>query len=192
MSKAEDLAEKLYPKKENVSFGPLPCEEPNVIDDNKPYRIGFIAGYKQAEKDNEITWEDIEKVFDLCYKILHDVYLMKFPDDKEEQKEFYQEVLKRFKEKKMQNDLLNRVNEIRSYIQKMIVASENNAKELRAMKERGFSQEGMLDKVIEVTSIQSEQIKTLATIALYVTKSDKFVSDMAISMVMEHEERKEK
>ena len=90
----------------------------------------------------------------------------------------------------MENDLLNRVNEIRSYIQKMIVASENNAKGLRAMKERGFSQEGMLDKVIEVTSIQSEQIKTLATIALYVTKSDKFVSDMAISMVMEHEERK--
>lgn len=63
----------------------------------------------------------------------------------------------------MENDLLNRVNEIRSYIQKMIVASENNAKGLRAMKERGFSQEGMLDKVIEVTSIQSEQIKFTAT-----------------------------
>ena len=92
----------------------------------------------------------------------------------------------------MENDLLNRVNEIRSYIQKMIVASERNAKGLRAMKERGFSQEGMLDKVIEVTAIQSEQIKTLATIALYVTKSDKFLSDMAISMAMEHEERKEK
>ena len=92
----------------------------------------------------------------------------------------------------MDNELLDRVNEIRSYIQKMIVASENNAKGLRAMKERGFSQEGMLDKVIEVTAIQSEQIKTLAMIALYVTKSTKFVSDMAMSMVMEHEESKER
>ena len=92
----------------------------------------------------------------------------------------------------MENELLDRVNEIRSYIQKMIVASENNAKGLRAMKERGFSQEGMLDKVIEVTAIQSEQIKTLAMIALYVTKSTKFVSDMAMSMAMEHEESKEK
>ena len=92
----------------------------------------------------------------------------------------------------MENELLDRVNEIRSYIQKMIVASENNAKGLRAMKERGFSQEGMLDKVIEVTAIQSEQIKTLAMIALYVTKSTKFVSDMAMSMAMEHEESKER
>ena len=50
----------------------------------------------------------------------------------------------------------------------------------------------MLDKVIEVTAIQSEQIKTLAMIALYVTKSTKFVSDMAMSMAMEHEESKER
>ena len=92
----------------------------------------------------------------------------------------------------MENDLLNRVNEIRSYIQKMIAASEKNAKGLRTMKERGFSQEGMLDKVIEVTAIQSEQIKTLAMIALYVTKSYKFVSDMGIAIVKEHEERRER
>lgn len=92
----------------------------------------------------------------------------------------------------MENNLLDRVNEIRSYIQTMIVASENNAKGLRAMKERGFSHEGMLDKVIEVTAIQSKQISTLATIALYITKNDKFVSDMAISMAMEHEEKEEK
>ena len=92
----------------------------------------------------------------------------------------------------MENDLLKRVEEIRSYIQKMIVASDNNARGLRAMKERGFSQEGMLDKVIEVTAIQSEQIKTLAMIALYVTKSSKFVSDMAMSMVMEHENQVKK
>lgn len=92
----------------------------------------------------------------------------------------------------MENDLLKRVEDIRSYIQKMIISSANNAKGLRTMKERGFSQEGMLDKVIEVTAIQSEQLKTLAMIALYVTKSSKFVSDMAISMAMEHENQVKK
>ena len=89
----------------------------------------------------------------------------------------------------MENNLLDRVNNIRSYLQTMIKASERNAKGLRTMRERGFSQEGMLDKVIEVTAIQSEQIKILAMIALYITKSDKFVSDMAISMAIEHENR---
>lgn len=63
-------------------------------------RDAFEYGYLKAEKDLELTWEDIEKVFDLCYEVLRDVYLMKFPDDKEEQKEFYQEVLKQFKERK--------------------------------------------------------------------------------------------
>jgi len=67
-----------------------------------PYSMGhaYADGYHQAEKDLELTWEDMEKVFDLCYEVLRDVYLMKFPDDKEEQKEFYQEVLKRFKDLK--------------------------------------------------------------------------------------------
>ena len=90
----------------------------------------------------------------------------------------------------MENDLLARLNEIRSYLITMQKASKRNAEGLRAMKERGFSQEGMLDKVIEITAIQSEQISILATIALYVAKSEKFASDMAISMVMEHEKNK--
>ena len=92
----------------------------------------------------------------------------------------------------MENDLLERLNSIKSYIQKTIESSEKNAAGLRGMKDRGFSTEGMLEKVIEVTAIQAEQIKTLAMIALYVTKTDKFASDLAISMVMEHEEQKKK
>lgn len=71
MSKAEDLAEKLYPKKEHVAFGPLPCEEPSVFDDNKPYRIGFIEGYRQAEKDViDNLWHDPDEVPEIERKII--------------------------------------------------------------------------------------------------------------------------
>ena len=101
MSKAEDLAEKLYPKKEHVAFGPLPCEEPNVIDDNKPYRIGFIAGYKQAEKDLELTWEDMMLLEDILEEMLGENMNDKIPKEWGI-KEYYQDVLKRFKERRRQ------------------------------------------------------------------------------------------
>ena len=87
MSKAEDLAEKLYPKKEHVAFGPFPCEEPSVFDDNKPYRIGFISGYHQAEKDLALTVEDIKTIDRLLNRCV-------------DCSNSYQEVLNRFREKK--------------------------------------------------------------------------------------------
>ena len=57
---------------------------------------GYKEGYHQAEKDNELTWEDIERIDDISIRL----------DGTEESKEmsnkeFYQEVLKRFnKERK--------------------------------------------------------------------------------------------
>jgi hypothetical protein len=99
MSKAEDLAEKLYPKKEHVAYGPFPCEEPNMIDANKPYRIGFMEGYQQAEKDLALTWKDV-------YGILYSERMVMrewFKEHKEENiaeddsnEVFCSEVLKRF------------------------------------------------------------------------------------------------
>ena len=91
-SKAEDKAYEAYPIV--MSQYSDNCKE---YDSNESDRLTFIEGYRQAEKDLEPTLEDMEKVFDLCYEVLRDVYLMKFPNDKEEQKEFYQEVLKQFK-----------------------------------------------------------------------------------------------
>ena len=88
MNKAEELAGKAYP----IGDTKLSDAAPSIC------RNAFIEGYHQAEKDLELSWKDMEKAFDLCYEVLRDVYLMKFPDDKEEQKEFYQEVLKRFKD----------------------------------------------------------------------------------------------
>lgn len=59
------------------------------------FQIGEIAkfyndGYQQAEKDNELTWEDIRVI----------EKLLGFDNIIESPKEFYQEVLKRFKDLK--------------------------------------------------------------------------------------------
>ena len=51
---------------------------------------GFIEGYHQAEKDLELTWEDIKAI----------EKLLGFDNIIESPKEFYQEVLKRFKDYK--------------------------------------------------------------------------------------------
>ena len=52
MSKrAEQKALEAYPENTVIVYGPYPTIEPSQIDDNKCYRIGFINGYVQAEKD---------------------------------------------------------------------------------------------------------------------------------------------
>lgn len=67
------------------------------------------------------------------------------------------------------------------YIMDAMTSSNRNAAGLRSMKERGFSQEGMLDKVIEVTAIQADQIKHLALIALLLVQSDEFDTMVAMA-----------
>jgi hypothetical protein len=52
----------------------------------------YIDGYHQAEKDLALTWEDIKKIEALCFRVDRECDL--------EEKEYYQEVLKRFKAKK--------------------------------------------------------------------------------------------
>ena len=57
---------------------------------------GFIEGYRQAEKDLELTWKDIEKIC-LTAKEVH-----QFRGFWSES--VYQEVLERYKEKKYGNN----------------------------------------------------------------------------------------
>lgn len=86
MSKAEERALKAYPKETRDISG-------FVIDIGHPQymRDLYIEGYHQAEKDNELTWEDIKVI----------EKLLGFDNIIEPPKEFYQEVLKRFnKERK--------------------------------------------------------------------------------------------
>ena len=77
MSKAEEFAYSKYPE-----------DKKGVLYDLA--RNSIIQGYHQAEKDNELTWEDIKGI----------EKLLGFDNIIESPKEFYQEVLKRFNEQR--------------------------------------------------------------------------------------------
>ena len=76
MSKVEELSQNRYP--------------------TMAEKYAFIDGYEQAEKDLELTWEDIKLVHNITYEESRNVSLNKGGVTSE--KEFYKEVLKRFKE----------------------------------------------------------------------------------------------
>ena len=71
-------------------------------------------------------------------------------------------------------DLLKDKRGVLKYILQTIESSTKNAKGLLSMKERGFSDAGMLEKVIEVTAIQSSQIQALALIVLVSLQNNDF------------------
>lgn len=71
-------------------------------------------------------------------------------------------------------NLLKDKSALLKYILTMITSSEKFASNLPHLREKGWSEQGMLDKVIEVTAIQSAQIKHLALIALLLVQSNDF------------------
>ena len=85
MSKAEEKAQAVYPAWRN-GIG-------DEFNSNSAY-YGFIEGYHQAEKDLELTWKDLA----LIEKIGND--FIKKNDTPMDDKEFFEEVLKQFKERK--------------------------------------------------------------------------------------------
>lgn len=89
MSKVEDLALEKYPPR---SVLVVPARGGGYYADNH-LREGFIEGYHQAEKDNKLTWEDL-KALDYLLDDVYAEYDVKMFD----KKEYYQEVLKRFKD----------------------------------------------------------------------------------------------
>jgi hypothetical protein len=60
------------------------------------------------------------------------------------------------------------------YIYNTILSSDKFAQKLPQLREKGWSEQGMLDKVIEITAIQSQQIKHLALVALLLVQSRDF------------------
>ena len=92
MSKAEERALEAYPY--NRAYTNNDVE----YDGNFCNRLPYIEGYEQAEKDLELTWEDIEKITNIWDDLHEDeaVYSKTGCDTPE----FYQEILKRFKERK--------------------------------------------------------------------------------------------
>ena len=90
MSKAEDLALEKYPRR---SVLVVPARGGGYYADSH-LREGFIEGYHQAEKDLELTWEDINRI----EIIIKDVY-RDYPHGIEA-KQFGVEVLNRFNKQK--------------------------------------------------------------------------------------------
>ena len=87
-----------------------------------------------------------------------------------------------------QADILNLLKDktaLVKYLTDMIASSEKFTQNLPQMRDRGWSEQGMLDKVIEITAIQSQQIKHLALVALLIVQSNDFnrmVGQMMVKM----------
>lgn len=72
-----------------------------------------------------------------------------------------------------------------NYLLNMITSNDKFAKNLPQLRDRGWTEPGMLDKVIEITAIQSRQLKHLALVAMLIVQSrdfDTMVGQMMIKM----------
>ena len=87
MSKAEDRALEAYPIV--ISQHSDNCKE---YDSNESDRLTFIEGYHQAEKDLELTWEDIREIYCTTLNLREHLGASVFGEP------LYQEVLKQFKD----------------------------------------------------------------------------------------------
>jgi len=92
MSKAEDRALEAYPIV--MSQYSDNCKE---YDSNESDRLTFIEGYHQAEKDLELTWEDISKIISIDQQVCGTMGISDYTHNHQQAME---EILKRFKEKK--------------------------------------------------------------------------------------------
>lgn len=93
MSKAEEKALEKYPAHSVLI---VPARGGGYYADSH-LREGFIEGYHQAEKELELTWEDMRELHIIFAQIDVDIELCK-TDIKAETLGYYKEVLKRFKE----------------------------------------------------------------------------------------------
>jgi ABC-type Mn2+/Zn2+ transport system ATPase subunit len=92
MSKAEDLAKELYPDWEKTGVPTFDGQEESMV---RIQRVAYIKGYEQAEKDLELTVEDIVHIIETYNELgfSREFATVTFNDT-------CKEVLKRFKTKK--------------------------------------------------------------------------------------------
>ena len=93
MTKAEEKALKAIPHHPNDG----------LENQRKRFRKFYQEGYEQAEKDNELTWEDMKTIHHIAETMkeyLDDGIIVPFGRNAET---FYEEVLRRFKEAKNAN-----------------------------------------------------------------------------------------
>ena len=110
MSKAEERALETYPLMadddkeglEALKYIGIECECTSVFNEvQEAKQAYFIEGYHQAEKDLELGWEDVPKIFQISEKLKTSWW---FRDNEQTKligtQTFWEEVLKRFKEER--------------------------------------------------------------------------------------------
>ena len=96
MSKAEERALEAYPKKIEWVGNQW---DGAPFDVNSEKRFYYQQGYKEAEKDLELGWEDLKLLQDISHEVFAEVangsvdYYQIYPTEQS----FLEEVLKRFK-----------------------------------------------------------------------------------------------
>ena len=90
MSKAEDKAAKKALEKFPILFGERMGYDKTSLQQER--RNAFEKGYRQAEKYNELTWEDVKEIYCIALNLREHVGSSVFGQP------FYEEVLKRFKD----------------------------------------------------------------------------------------------
>jgi hypothetical protein len=94
MSKAEDLSKQYKDFREQCGI-----KDPVMLNEIEE---AYFEGYNQAEKDSELTWEDIRIILDAENDIIREcnsqkkLVIVTYPKGED----YYGEILKRFKEMK--------------------------------------------------------------------------------------------
>lgn len=97
MSKrAEERALKAYPDIKDTVFNE---EYPRLLFTRNTERHAYIKSYEQAEKDFELTWQDMATIDSLITDVSNSYAVGNYDHDGERE-HFYGEVLRRFKETK--------------------------------------------------------------------------------------------
>lgn len=97
MNKIEDKARQKALEKFPILFGERMGYDKTNLQQER--RNAYEKGYHQAEKDNELSWEDMRELHIIFAEVDTEIELCK-TDIKAETLGYYQEVLKRFKEMK--------------------------------------------------------------------------------------------
>jgi len=92
MNKAEERALERFPVHEGASKEWIKVHLKNICGD-------YIEGYQQAEKDLTLTWVDMRELYIIFAEVDTEIELCK-TDITAETIGYYEEVLKRFKERK--------------------------------------------------------------------------------------------
>ena len=99
MSKAELRALEAYPPKYVEQKRHPKRIQSEKTDVHQPIRTVYIKGYQQAEKNLELTWEDMRELYIIFAEVDTEIELYK-TDIKSETIGYYEEVLNRFNKQK--------------------------------------------------------------------------------------------